>query len=141
MNKFIPTVIPFRIEPMEEKIQIDDSSHVSTETIHSDILTIESSELVEKDNNSMIRTVSTQEVIPSTPSFTPSFIPTQSTSSIAPSISTPTTSSLIPSLTSSPSTPSPSLTPSPSIQPCGDSSNPCLLVLTLSAEASKVYFH
>ena len=101
----------------------------------------------------MIRTVSTQEVIPSTPSFSPSFIPTKSTSSIVPSIltpttssivpsiSTPSTSSLIPSLTSSPSTPSPSLTPSPSIQPCGDSSNPCLLVLTLSAEVSKVYFH
>lgn len=152
MNKFIPTIIPFKVESIEEKVQTDSNSQVSTETIHSDTRMKESSELVEKDNNSMIQIVSTKKMISSSP-----FIPTQS-SSISPSIlfestasistqSTPspfhtTSPSLTPS-TSTQSTPSQSISPSPSpsLQPCGDSSNPCLLVLTLSAEVSKVYFH
>lgn len=152
MNKFIPTIIPFKVESIEEKVQTDSNSQVSTETIHSDTRMKESSELVEKDNNSMIQIVSTKKMILSSP-----FIPAQS-SSISPSIlfestasistqSTPspfhtTSPSLTPS-TSTQSTPSQSISPSPSpsLQPCGDSSNPCLLVLTLSAEVSKVYFH
>lgn len=152
MNKFIPTIIPFKVESIEEKVQTDSNSQVSTETIHSDSRMKESSELVEKDNNSMIQIVSTKKMISSSPC-----IPTQS-SIISPSIlfestasistqSTPspfhtTSPSLTPS-TSTQSTPSQSISPSPSpsLQPCGDSSNPCLLVLTLSAEVSKVYFH
>ena len=151
MNKFITTIIPFKVESIEEKVQTDSNSQVSTETIHSDTHMKESSELVEKDNNSMIQIVSTKKMISSSP-----FIPTQS-SSISPSIlfestasistqSTPspfhtTSPSLTPS-TSTQSTPSQSISPSPSpsLQPCGDNSNPCLLVLTLSAEVSKVYF-